>query len=105
MIDPNGSWLPEPGHVTEPSPFSILLHHTCTPYQVPHLLDSLSGFYQLLDARLASFSKLCRVQGKLELLLAQGAHEEADTGGGAMSVLTTPLLALTAGGGSPIVAK
>lgn len=39
--------------------------------QVPHILDSLSGLYQSMDARVAMLGQLCQLQGKLDLLLAQ----------------------------------
>ena len=39
--------------------------------QVPHILDSLSSLYQSMDARVTMLGKLCQLQGKLDLLLAQ----------------------------------
>ena len=55
----------------------------------------LSGLYQLLEARVTTFSRLCHLQGKLDLILAQSA----DDGTSAAEVaLTTPLLTVTLGG-------
>ena len=66
---------------------------------MPQLLDSLSGLYQLLDARGATFNKLCRLQGKLELALAQSeAAESEEAGSGWGGEASAPLLSLTAAG-------
>lgn len=51
------------------------LHSTMTSLslatQVPHILDSLSGLYQSIDARVSMLGRLCQLQGKLDLLLSQ----------------------------------
>ena len=73
----------------------MMVPNTRTHTQVPNLLDSLSGIYQLLDARVGTFSKLCRLQGKLDLMIAQ--TRAVGTGSGVMEV-TTPLVSVTAGG-------
>lgn len=39
--------------------------------QVPHLLDCLSTFYQSMESKTTLFSKLAKIEGKLDLLLAQ----------------------------------
>ena len=62
-------------------------------------MDSFSGLYQLLDSRVGTFSKLCRLQGKLELMLAQhsslvGGQSTSDLA----TAINTPLLTVTAGG-------
>lgn len=69
--------------------------------QVPHLMDSLSGLYQLLDARVSTFPRLCRLQGRLDLLLSQAlpsAEAASGMGEGGMLGLTTPLVTVTVGG-------
>jgi len=38
---------------------------------VPNLVDSLSGLYGILESRVNVFSKLCKLQGRLDLLLSQ----------------------------------
>ena len=61
----------------------ILLAHASYLITVPNLLDSLAGLYQTVDSRLASFKRLNKLSGRLELLLAQvekqsvGAADEA----------------------------
>lgn len=66
-------------------------------YQVPELSDSLSSLQQLLQSRVSTFSKLCELQGKLELVLTQA---EADDDGlsATQQALTTPLAIVTVGG-------
>ena len=39
--------------------------------QVPDLVDSLSGLYAMLESRVSVFSKLCKLQGRLDLMLSQ----------------------------------
>lgn len=39
--------------------------------QVPDLVDSLSGLYTMLESRVGVFSKLCKLQGRLDLMLSQ----------------------------------
>ena len=70
--------------------------HTLTHLQVPQLVNSFSGLYQLLDARVGTFSRLSRLQGKLDLMLTQAAAAGGtDTD---HAHLTTPLLTVTVGG-------
>ena len=64
-------------------------------------MDSLSGLYQLLDARVSTFPKLCRLQGRLDLLLSQvppPSSEMSGGGEGGMLGLTAPLVTVTVGG-------
>ena len=68
-----------------------------THTQIPHVLDSFSGLYQLLDSRVNTFPKLCRLQGKLDLLVAQSSGTERDAG---RSSINTPLVTVTLGGES-----
>ena len=80
-------WAP-PTHTSSQSP------HASS--QVPHLVDSLSGLYQLLDARVGTFSRLSRIQGKLDLMLTQAAAVDDSEQDHAQ--LTTPLVTVTVGG-------
>ena len=67
-------------------------------------MDSLSGLYQLLDSRVGTFSRLCRLQGKLHLMLAQQSSLlEGGGGGGGVNAdlataINTPLLTVNTGG-------
>ena len=65
-------------------------------------MDSLSGLYQLLDARVSTFPKLCRLQGRLDLLLSQVPPPSSEMSGGegegGMLGLTAPLVTVTVGG-------
>ena len=62
-------------------------------------MDSLSGLYQLLDSRVGTFNKLCRLQGKLDLLLAQQTALVSDqTSRDLAAAINTPLVTVTVGG-------
>ena len=62
-------------------------------------MDSLSGLYQLLDSRVGTFNKLCRLQGKLDLMLAQQTALVSDgTPRDLATAINTPLMTVTAGG-------
>ena len=65
--------------------------------QVPQLSESLGGLYELLEARVATFSRLCLLQGKLDLLLAHASEEEQGLAA-AQVALTTPTVAISLGG-------
>ena len=39
--------------------------------QVPNLVESLGGLYQLFETRVGVYSRLCKLQGRLDLMLAQ----------------------------------
>lgn len=49
----------------------ILSAHMAYLMTVPNLVDSLSGLYGILESRVNVFSKLCKLQGRLDLLLSQ----------------------------------
>ena len=61
-------------------------------------MDSLSGLYQLLDSRVGTFSRLCRLQGKLNLMLAQQTGLDGQDSSGLSAAINTPLMVVTAGG-------
>eukprot|EP00741_Cyanophora_paradoxa_P007161 tig00000123_g6930.t1 len=50
---------------------AVLQLHTSYLVTVPGLSESLAGLYQTVDARVASFKRLLKLQGKFDLLLAQ----------------------------------
>ena len=54
---------------------AILKFHTAYLMTVPELVHKLSTLYQTLEARLAVFSQLYRVSGRLELMLNQIARQ------------------------------
>ncbi|XP_029642688.1 WD repeat-containing protein 43 isoform X1 [Octopus sinensis] len=59
----------------------ILSIHTSYLMSFPDLIDSLSSLHRLLDTRVAMFSKLTRLQGKLGLLLSQLTSRHQDEQG------------------------
>lgn len=62
-------------------------------------MDSLSGLYQLLDSRVGTFGRLCRLQGKLNLILAQqNGSVEAEGRVDLATAMNTPLLTVSTGG-------
>lgn len=63
--------------------------------QVPELSDSLNCLQQLLQSRVGTFSRLCHLQGKLELMLLQADSEEE--GLSAHQAFTTPQATITVG--------
>lgn len=63
--------------------------------QIPQLTDSLSGLFQLLESRVGTFTRLCNLQGKLELLLAQAAGDNAGKSALEMALKAPPLLTIT----------
>ncbi len=76
--------------------YTQILHHRqgdVSSVQVPHLLNSVSGLYQLLDTRVSMFGKLCRLQGKLDLVLAQAEQLEA-----CHMEISQPLVSVNVGG-------
>eukprot|EP00058_Branchiostoma_floridae_P019053 XP_002604542.1 hypothetical protein BRAFLDRAFT_122327 [Branchiostoma floridae] len=50
---------------------AVLETHTSYLMTCPDVLSSLGSLYELLDSRVATFSKLSRLQGKLKLVLSQ----------------------------------
>ena len=61
-------------------------------------MDSLSGLYQLLDSRVGTFSKLCRLQGKLNLMLAQQTGLTSQENNELSTAMNTPLMTVSTGG-------
>ena len=43
----------------------------CLFVQVPDLVGSLSGLYAMVESRVGAFTKLCKLQGRLDLMLSQ----------------------------------
>lgn len=74
---------------------TILTTHTAYLMTLPQLVRSFSGLYQLLDARAGTFSRLSRLQGKLDLMLTQAAAVDSTEADHAR--LTTPLVSVIAG--------
>ncbi|KAK6177405.1 hypothetical protein SNE40_015512 [Patella caerulea] len=69
---------------------AVLITHTSYLMTFQEIVDSLSSLYQLMEARVGMFSRLSRLQGKLDLMLSQitsQEQEEEDT-----SAQQTPLL-------------
>lgn len=50
---------------------SILTIHMSYLMSVPNLVESLGGLYQLFESRVGVYSRLCKLQGRLDLMLAQ----------------------------------
>ena len=50
---------------------SVLTIHMSYLMSVPNLVDSLGGLYQLLESRVGVYNRLCKLQGRLDLMLAQ----------------------------------
>ena len=65
--------------------------------QVPELSSSVSGLYEVLEARVATFTKLCALQGKLNFLIAHAAVEDGVVSA-AQVALSTPTVTITLGG-------
>lgn len=49
----------------------ILSAHMAYLMTVPDLVHSLSGLYAMMESRVGAFTKLCRLQGRLDLMLSQ----------------------------------
>ncbi len=62
--------------------------------QVPELSGSLSCLHQLLESRVSTFSRLCHLQGKLELMLIQADAEQGGVSAEEQA-FTTPLATVT----------
>lgn len=58
----------------------VLTVHTSYLMTFPELVETLSSLYQMMDSRTSMFSRLSRLQGKLDLMLSQvtsqGQEEE-----------------------------
>lgn len=62
--------------------------------QVPQLAASLGGLHQVLESRVSTFSRLCHLQGKLDLMLAQGQVTDGGISAAELA-LTTPMVTFT----------
>ncbi|XP_046863644.1 WD repeat-containing protein 43-like [Xenia sp. Carnegie-2017] len=50
---------------------NIMSIHMAYLMTVPNLVDSLGGLYQLFESRVGIHSRLCKLQGRLDLMLSQ----------------------------------
>ncbi|XP_046551150.1 WD repeat-containing protein 43-like [Haliotis rubra] len=58
---------------------TVMAVHTSYLMTFPEIVDKLSSLYQMMDARVSMFSKLSRLQGKLDLVLTQiTSHDQED---------------------------
>ncbi|OWF41846.1 WD repeat-containing protein 43-like [Mizuhopecten yessoensis] len=55
---------------------SILVVHTSYLMTFPEVVEIFSSLYQMMDARTAAFSRLSKLQGKLDLILSQITTQE-----------------------------
>ncbi|XP_060063671.1 WD repeat-containing protein 43-like [Ylistrum balloti] len=55
---------------------NILVIHTSYLMTFPEVVEVFSSLYQLMDARTAAFSRLSKLQGKLDLILSQITTQE-----------------------------
>jgi U3 small nucleolar RNA-associated protein 5 len=60
---------------------SLLRHHTAYLVTVPDLAHQLAGLSQMLEQRLASYSKLSALAGRLDLLMSQVNYRSNSVGG------------------------
>lgn len=58
---------------------AILRHHMSLLVSLPDVSAQLAGLSQMLELRLASYSRLAALGGRLDLLLAQGRSRRLDT--------------------------
>ena len=58
---------------------AILRHHMSLLVSMPDVSAQLAGLSQMLELRLASYSRLAALGGRLDLLLAQGRSRRLDT--------------------------
>ena len=61
---------------------SLLRHHTAYLVTVPDLSFQLAGLSQMLEQRLASYSKLSSLAGRLDLLMSQVNYRSNSIGNG-----------------------
>ncbi|XP_046859351.1 WD repeat-containing protein 43-like [Xenia sp. Carnegie-2017] len=54
---------------------NIMSIHMAYLMTVPNLVDSLGGLYQLFESRVGIHSRLCKLQGRLDLMLSQVAAQ------------------------------
>ncbi|XP_046371992.2 WD repeat-containing protein 43-like [Haliotis rufescens] len=58
---------------------TVMAVHTSYLMTFPEIVDKLSSLYQMMDARVSMFTKLSRLQGKLDLVLTQiTSHDQED---------------------------
>lgn len=50
---------------------AVLVQHTAHLMSVPGLVSKLSGLHQMIEARLSVFDRLCRLSGRLDIVLSQ----------------------------------
>jgi hypothetical protein len=60
---------------------SILRYHTSYLITVPDLSFQLAGLSQMLEQRLASYTRLSSLAGRLDLLLSQVSYQQTEGGG------------------------
>ncbi|ESP04564.1 hypothetical protein LOTGIDRAFT_63496, partial [Lottia gigantea] len=68
---------------------AVLTTHTSYLMTFQEIVDSLSALYQLMEARVGMFSRLSRLQGKLDLMLSQITCQEQEEEEG---IVQAPLL-------------
>jgi hypothetical protein len=61
---------------------AVLIHHAAALASTPGLVQQLAGVYHVIDARLASYRKMLRLAGRLDLLMGQLGSR---SGGNALS--------------------
>ncbi|XP_078345072.1 WD repeat-containing protein 43-like isoform X2 [Oculina patagonica] len=57
----------------------ILSAHMSYLMTVPDLVHSLSGLYAMMESRVGAFTKLCKLQGRLDLMLSQVDSQSYNT--------------------------
>lgn len=50
---------------------NIMTQHMSYLMSLPNLVDSLGGLYQMFESRVMVYSRLCKLQGRLDLMLSQ----------------------------------
>ncbi|XP_064622092.1 WD repeat-containing protein 43-like [Lineus longissimus] len=66
------------GHVLIKWVKMVLTIHTSYLMTFPEIVDTLSSLYQMMDYRVGMFSRLSKLQGKLELMLSQVTSQTQD---------------------------
>jgi len=73
---------------------AVLVQHTSYLMTVPDLLRNLAPLYSTVDSRLASFKKLMKLSGRLDLIMSQRMQSTATA---ADSIATKPFAVYTEG--------
>lgn len=68
---------------------SLLRTHTSLLMSLPHIDKKLAGLYSVIDQRLAVFKKLLKLQGRLDLVMAQVTRQSGSTASLAAGMDTT----------------